>query len=879
MAGLVGGGAFVAHRLDAWLTERIRAEANALGAKLGRPVRIGRVATTWLSGVGMRVDNFELGGSVEEGVPVLTVPSSAVKVAWRPLVQSRGADVRVEHIRIQAPVLNVVRFADGKTNLEKLSEKLSQLEGDAPNGSAESKADDSAMSRFQVAHAAIVDGAIRFTDSRRQQLGVPTVSDIDVEVNDFRVGKALEIVVRAALLGGAQNLQMKWKSAPLPPTLVPSLRELVLKLSPIDLASLAPLLPSSVGLQAGRLQADIEAKLGSLVSGGEGPVFAVGNVRAEGLKFASTEGGRPLDATLKLDVDAEPDKGTARFRVFELNAGPTRLSGRGELLGLLTDTPEAKQFVLEGTGVDLAALSAYYPPLAKTLAGRWKGPMTFRIHGGGDAAGQALVLEANLTPVRLVLPEQLKKEAGAPMTLAGNVRLSPRLLRFDGRVDVSGADFRPGGVMNKPAGQPMVLSGAGTFRPKSSTLAQRVDLSRFDVRVAGQAVSGQGFVESRNERTDFAVDLKSDRLDADTLLLSPENKPAEVSSSAKGGGGVPSRPNPYAGLHGDMNVAIGALRYDGYDWQDVRAQIRLDERVMSVKKFSSRMQGGTVTADGTRIELEENRKPFQATVKVKDIDIGALLPDAVPKGLLTGKFSGDIAVSATDIKTAALGESLQGLVNGQISGGKFKGADLVAGVVGPLASALHLKGTGVSGDGTTSLGEVLPLGVKFANGQALLSRPMTLTRPEANILLDGGLKLTGELALKGQVALSPQTVERLTQGRVRLSEALPIGLAVGGMAWKPVISGIDISGAVRTLTKHAAANAIGSLLGGKVKGGAQAGAADVAAAAVSGDIAALEAKAAEERAQREAQLKQEAEAAKRRLQEEAKKRLKGLFGR
>src|SRR5215813_12327033 len=114
--------------LDSILTKKAQAEAATLSQQLGRPVSIGRVSTSFLTGLGATVSDLEVGAAADEGVPLAQVKSVGVKVgAIRGLV-SMGKDIVVRSVEIAQPMVNVVRFRDGTTNLERLQTRLAEQE-------------------------------------------------------------------------------------------------------------------------------------------------------------------------------------------------------------------------------------------------------------------------------------------------------------------------------------------------------------------------------------------------------------------------------------------------------------------------------------------------------------------------------------------------------------------------------------------------------------------------------------------------------------------------------------------------------------------------------------------------------------------------------
>ena len=114
--------------LDSILTKRAQAEAATLSQQLGRPVSIGRVSTSFLTGLGATVSGLEVGGAPDEGVPLAQVKEVGVKVAALRALFSMGKDIVVRSIEVAEPMVNVVRLPDGTTNLERVQSRLAEQE-------------------------------------------------------------------------------------------------------------------------------------------------------------------------------------------------------------------------------------------------------------------------------------------------------------------------------------------------------------------------------------------------------------------------------------------------------------------------------------------------------------------------------------------------------------------------------------------------------------------------------------------------------------------------------------------------------------------------------------------------------------------------------
>ena len=371
----------------------------------------------------------------------------------------------VEGLRV-----NVEKLAGGTTNLERLARQLQarsagqgQAQQPVPQEPGQKASRPPAL---EVGRAALEDARFAFLDRTVPGAKELFVDHVDAEVRDLSVGKPLELLVKAAVLANRQNLELRVKAAPLPPSLVPVPEQVTLKVQPIDLTPLAPFLPRSVGLQGGRFQADLQAALGAAVPGGSGETKVLGGFKATQLAFAGQAGGKRLDASLDADLTADPRAGDLDLKKLDLVVGPATLSGHGRASGLLGASPKVEGLEITSRGLDPAALTEYYPPLRKQMGGAVvAGPVGLSVRGQGSATAQRIDVRVDLTPVRLDVPHQLEKAAGAPLVLTAGADAAQGggRIRFDTNLDLAGVDLRPGGTLAKKPGDALAVKLSGSL--------------------------------------------------------------------------------------------------------------------------------------------------------------------------------------------------------------------------------------------------------------------------------------------------------------------------------------------------------------------------------------------------------------------------------
>lgn len=883
LAMLVIAVAVVLWRLDAILLQQARAQAATLSQQLGRPVEVGGISTKLFPHVGVDVDNVTVGPAEGEELPLTQLKNLDVRVAAMPLLRSKGKDIQVLNAEVTGLTVNVIRLPDGTTNVQRLMDKLAEQQKPEEPPAEEQPPTD--LSGVRVERAALTDGTIRFVDRSGGKAQELAISDLDIEVKDLRVGQPLEVKLAAAVLAQKQNLFATLAAAPLPPTLVPTPERLTLKAEAIDLAPLGPYLPPSVGFQAGTLTADWKAELGSAVPGGKGATKLEGVIKALGLKFAGAEGGKALDVVLDTDVKADLEAGDLALDRLKLDFGPAGIEGKGRVKGMMGSSPAVEGFELKSHDLDPEVLAQYYPPLKKQLNGMIAGPVGLSVKGSGTQEAQALNLDVDLTPVRLRIPEQLSKDAGAAMRLTARLSgaaASGGALRFDAKADLSGADLRPGLLLSKAPGQRMEVDAAGTYQPTKDGM--KVDVSKLTANVLEDTVNGTASFATagtgKKSTTTFAADLKTQRLNADALLMKDE----EI--MARNNGVLPAPPDDptrFNGMRGDIKIQAGLVRYSEQDLSNMVGHITMVDDLIKVEKFTAVAYGGTVVADGTQVNLGPlpEKRAFVAKVAMQKVDVAQVLAARTPKKVMTGAFNGNIDLQGVGYTPEKLKETLLGAINGNLENSTFLGVDVLSKVTEPLAKALPFAAKALKSGDLTQLGENLPFGVEIKNGVAQLEKPITWTRPEGAMRFEGGIRLDGVLDLTGNVSLTPQTIKTLTLGKVTPTEAIPVGMKVTGPAWAPEVTGIDVKPAATTIAKLAVTGLAGQLLGDKAKqvqdvisGGEQA-----AREEAERKKKELEAKAAEEKAKLEEAARAEQEKAKKKAEEEAKKRLRGILGK
>lgn len=856
--------------LDRVLLSEARKQAAALSRDLGRPVSVGGVATKLWGGLGVRVTEVSVGAGEGEELPLAELRRVEVEADLLRAVRTLGEEIHVRGAVVEGLRVNVVKLPDGTTNVERVTKALEAKEPSAGGAAApapeQPAAGGPALRVLRVDRAAVENARIAFLDRTVKGAKELAVDDLDVEVRDLETGKPLALVLRAAVLAERQNLELRVKAAPLPPSLEVVPEEIVLEVEPIVLDALAPFVPAEVGFRGGSFQADLDVKLGASVPGGSGPLRVKGGFRATRLAFAGQEGGKALDAGLDADLDVDAAAGDLRIGRLELAVGPAALTGKGRASGLKGETPRFEGLEIVGRNLDPEALVAYYPPLRRQLGGVVvAGPIGLTVHGSGTQQAQVAEVRLDLTPVRLAVPEQLAKAAGAPLVVTARATVGEGggRVRFEASADLAGVDLRPGGALAKKPGDPLSVKAAGTYRAQGES--QEIHLDRLDVAVLADRLQGTADVRlagtGAKATTRFEADARGDRLDLDKLLL--PTPPAAKGAPAGKGGAAPAAkpldPAAFAGLSGTAKLQLGTLRLKGVDARDVLVRIRVDGDEVRFEEARLQAFGGNVSAAGTHLALARPEAPFEVALDLKGVAGEEVLKLLGDRKVLAGKLDAAFKIGGPGYSGGLLAKSVTGGVDGTLRDGAFLGKDLVGSIAAPIAGKLPFSATKLAEKGSTALGKELPFGFEIANGVASLTKPLRADTDGGALSIEGGIGLDGTLEMPATLSLSPELVSKITGGRAKPRAPLPVSFKLAGPAWKPHLEGLALDAVVKAIADQAAAGAIGKALG-------------VEGSSVS-DVA------AKKRAEAEAKAREEAEAQRKKLEDEAKKRLRGLFGK
>lgn len=924
----VGGLALTAYLLDIpALIETYKPQALAAGSTaLNRDLEVGEVSPSWFPVLGVRASGLRIGNRALDGRGPSDAagPETFVEVGrvefglaiW-PALTSLGKDIQIASIRIDEPVVNVVRYADGSFNFSTLGAETST----PTESSGEGNVFLERLERAGVNLVALTEGTFRYDDRSPGGTGTLEVRRLGVRAEDIHLGDPVTAKLTAALKGALEpNLELSVTTTPLasePAELgAPGLAEVSLVANGVPL-SIVPVQVEGLALADSRLVAEVGARLD-----GE-KVRVQGSMGLEGLRLTSagSSPGSAFTVSSVLDLTTSTafrqiDLGSTLIAIGQAQAraagvvGLTPVSWKRvklasepfsvrELMAILPgeriSVPDGNlRLDLETTGnVDAAQsrLSADWQGFEQVQEGLTaRGDVILRatangalarpaftgsldlsgldVQGGSYAKPRGTTGSANVsgevrkdgirfTKILLELAEARFEGGGFyPLAGRGKVDFGATLSPLDVGAFLASLEIPAASV---PAGSKLGFELRYQASP-ATPAAGRVDLTKLSFTHGKSDLRGSVAVESLTPLS-LRLEGRSKRLDLDALL--PTSEAAEAPSEPTDPN-APILPESMRDMRLRADLEVETLRYSGLDLTKMDVLLTLEKGQLRVKTTQFGILGGRFTADGTSFDLISSPPKYSLAANLERVAGSALL-ETMGVGFgkaLEGRLDTQLSVDGTGLDVATLAKTLSGALFMSLTGGKLNGVDLVGSTVLPLRDALDFASASSDLNIGTKLGtEFDRLAGRFdvENGRLKLKEPLLLETEQGNFTFNGGaVGLDGLLNLTGTYAIPPSLLRSLTGGKVRTKKPLLLGFGLGCTMTKPCVKDVDVGPTAEALAKLYAGQALDA--GAKLlqeKTGVDVG------------RARREAEAAKKKA--EAQARQQLEAAKKKAENEARR--------
>jgi uncharacterized protein involved in outer membrane biogenesis len=652
---------------------------------------------------------------------------------------------------------------------------------------------------------------------------------------------------------------------------------------------------------------------------------------------------KPAGVPLAVAVDARLADGGATLRKLLLSAADLRLEVQGEAKSL---QPLRYDLQVQAAPFDLDGLFRLAPSVQVALdqaGARAGGSGTIAGHLRGDDRRLDVALDASLLGAALDVP-QAKVQGDVSLRLraqgdpAGDLEAGLVLDAGQARVQVDGLlDKAPQtplamNVQGERRGEtlrfshfdvrlgPARLEAEGALGPSGATLELRLPRVELDaltqtfpwlpepLHLGGHLVGAarlQGdpskpssiqvsipSFEGRIGASDFRLTaslqnleapsvegaLHANFLDLDALRGAPATDEAAQARE-------PAEDRPaLRAVRAQASIDLRRVRLTGRDLSDVVGKVRLRDGVLEVEEARFGIYGGKVSAAGSQAEVWKGNTPFSVHLEAKDLDVErAMAAETGKRSLLAGKGNLDLHLEGTGTERVDLEKHLQGSWSLSMLEGRVVGPDLRHSILESFAVVPSLQPSRLSTE--RAIRDLVGTFV-VSDGKMHLEKPLSLSLGGGKLTLGGAVGIFGDLFLDGSYLLPAADLQRLSGGRCKADEPLPIPVRLSGTPSSPSVrsDGSVAMALAKTCLAGAAEGAVDALLGtGATQKAREQVDAAKQAAEQKVDQVKEAARQAELEAKREAdrraeQLRQEAERAKREAEERAKQKAKEAAG-
>jgi len=321
-------------------------ESN-LSAALGRPVKVGNLSLSILSG-SVEADQMSIADDPKfSNTPFIQAKTLKVGVELLPLVFSK--QLNVTKIVIDHPEINLLRNREGVWNFSSLGNQSAQPAQAAGKSS-------SAPANISVAKLELTDGTITLGSTTVKRKPI-SYDKVNVDVRNFSFTNAFPLVVSAGLPGGG-SLKIDGNAGPINSTdtsLTPVQAKVTLK--KLDLSQSA-LVDPELGING---SADFD---GTLASDGH-IAKANGTLKATSLKLVpkGSPAGVPVNLVFAVEHDLKSESGKLMQGDIAIGKAVAKLTGTYNMHGETTSIDTG----LNGQAMPVDDLEAILPALGVVL--------------------------------------------------------------------------------------------------------------------------------------------------------------------------------------------------------------------------------------------------------------------------------------------------------------------------------------------------------------------------------------------------------------------------------------------------------------------------------------------------------------------------------
>jgi len=342
------------------------------------------------------------------------------------------------------------------------------------------------------------------------------------------------------------------------------------------------------------------------------------------------------------------------------------------------------------------------------------------------------------------------------------------------------------------------------FSPQNLALEQLdAKMGKSDFAVNGTIDNYMGYI-FRDELLKGNFKFNSNNIDLDQLMGVSTAAPA---ASATAAAPAPADPNAEPVLipnNVDFNLstAIGKIRYNGIDIEQVNGNIQMKEEVASLNNMTMKAMGGTVGLKGSYNTKDHNKPGIDFGYNLKEIDIQSLTKSFLTIGKLApvAKYAQGKISSTFDMKSS-LTKSLEPIYSSLTGGGDlFTNMVTITGFEPLKKLSDEIKIPKIA----TQTIKDLKAKFKFANGKVAVT-PFNIKLSGIDTRIEGTtsfeqdidykmtMNIPKEMIPAGMIKLAEQGMAKVN-GMIpgikvaSIPDMIPVNALLGGTVMKPKIT-------------------------------------------------------------------------------------------
>ncbi len=592
---------------------------------LQRDVALGDIEISIFSGIVLH----DLTVMDKEGTsPFVEAGTVVLRYRFWPLLKLK---VVVDEVRLEQPVVRIVRQADGTLNFSDLLEKKKK-----PTPEQELSEQEGKSFSLLISEVALSDGKVQFVDYRANPEKPFTLDLSQLDLHTENISKEQPFPITMGVLVNQAKLDISGQ-------IDPAARgaQVKVKLADLNLPDFAPYFEKK---QPGKIKA-LKINCDLDVDGTAQNLHSAGSIMLAGLEMApSTPSKSPikgLDITFDHDMQLDRAAGVLELTRGRLLVGglPVDLQARFDQLG--------KGPAMHGTAtisrIDLATLPEILPPALLGNIPKMK--------------------PAGFVHARFQLEGALNK---------------PKALLKTGDMRLEGVQFSAGSLRPQLTGNLALTKD--TLQGRKLNLVLGEDRALLDL--SAENLMGKPIRVTSG--------LTADRLQLDKLLGGTPGKKAKKDAGTETKAKTAKR---RLGPYNFPITALGTLRVGQAVWrntliQDLNARYQLKNNIFTLEQLTGKAAGGTFS-ETARIDLTKPGLAYKTHIQTSAIQADSLLSAFAPKirGTVFGSLNLSVDMQGQGTGLDDLKKSLSGSGDLNIADGKLTGAGLVRG----LADFLDLE--------------------------------------------------------------------------------------------------------------------------------------------------------------------------------------------